>query len=243
MKPIISRELTAKNLGKPRFTIGGKVHIAGVCLHDTAGTGKHNDTRYLANPGDGRAVSVDYCIERDGSIWQLNPDLTKFFTFHAGRATRFTDKNGRKFANRDVTRVLIGIELNQAAKMNLSPLWPAEQIQAAAELCLFLAQTFGFGKEQITTHQRIITDGSRTDPRKFPFSDFWFYFNKAANIPAVDNPAGPLGQPVMYEVVAGDSLWKIANRYQTTIEHLKALNGIDTASNLIKPGQKLIVKK
>lgn len=248
----IKTNLTAKNLGGPtpgrttaRILKNGRPYIAGVCLHDTAGSGTHNDTRYLANPGDGRNVSVDFTIERDGSIYRLNPDLEKFYTFHAGRATKFQAADGSRYLNRDVTRVLIGIELVQKAKMNLLPVWPIEQVQAAAELCLFLCQTFGFGKEQITTHQRIITDGSRTDPRAFPFSEFWFHFNKAATVPAIDPPSDPDGltSALFHTVAAGETLYGLARKYNQTIEGLKALNDINQASNLITPGQKLLIRK
>lgn len=243
MKININKSLRAKNLGRPRITRNGQVVIAGVCLHDTAGSGKHGDTLYLANPGDGRAVSVDFTVERDGSIYQLNPDLQKYYTFHAGRATRFRAADGSTYKNRDVTRVLIGIELVQKANLSLSPIWPADQIQAAAELCLFLAQTFGFGKSQITTHQQIITDGSRSDPRQFPFDSFWFYFNRAANVPAIDPPAGELGRPVIHTVKAGETLYSISKMYAVTVETIKARNDIVDPSNLIRVGQVLLIRR
>lgn len=241
----IDKSLTAHNLGSPRIKdAAGAALILGIVLHDTAGSGSHNDTLYLTHPGDGRDVSVDFTIERDGTVFQLNPDLAANFTFHAGRATKFySSKTNRTFFNRDVNRVCIGIELVQKANLNLSPLWPTEQIRSAAELCYSLCSQYGLTKEAVTTHAKVITDGSRSDPRQFPFNDFWFFFNRLANTPAVDPPPGPLGNPVMYEVAAGDTLWSIAKRFSTTIEELKHLNGINEASNLITPGQKLIVKK
>lgn len=241
----IQTSIKARNLGTSRLKRGGRTYIGGACLHDTAGSGTHNDTLYLANPGDGRNVSVDFTVERDGSIFRLNPDLDRFYTFHAGRATKFQAADGSRYRNGDCNRVLIGIELVQKAKMNLLPVWPIEQVQAAAELCLFLAQTFGFGKDQITTHQRIITDGSRTDPRAFPFSEFWFHFNKAANVPAVDPaPVGAdLTAPLIHTVAQGETLFGIARKYNTTIEGLKALNDLNHASNLIRTGQALLIRK
>lgn len=251
MKLEIRRDLTARHLGKPepgRATarlVGrdGKPIVAGVCLHDTAGTGTHNDTLYLANPSDGRSVSVDFVVERTGTIYQLNPDLSRYYTFHAGRATRFRSKSGAIYRNRDVTRVLIGIELCQKAQMNLSPAWPIEQVQAAAELCLFLCQTFGFGKEQITTHAAIIQDNSRTDPRGFPFAVFWYEFNRAANPAATDPTADPLGSPVRHTVQAGDTLFSLSKKYSTPVETIKALSGINAASNTIRIGQILTVRR
>lgn len=238
----IIQTLRAEYLGSPRLVFGGRPFIGGICLHDTAGSGSHNDTLYLAHPGDGRAVSVDFTVERDGSIFQLNPDLLANYTFHAGRSTQYRTGN-RKFVNRDVTRVLIGIELVQKADMTLSPIWPPDQIQAAAELCLFLCQTFKLTKDQITTHAQVITDGSRTDPRKFPFDSFWFYFNRAAGMPTLGNPNKDLAVPTIYSVQAGDTLYSIAKQFGTTIEGIKALNGINAASNLVRVGQNLIIRK
>jgi LysM repeat protein len=43
----------------------------------------------------------------------------------------------------------------------------------------------------------------------------------------------------MYDVKSGDYLWKIASTYQTTVEDLKLINGLQ--SDLILPGQKLRV--
>ena len=240
----IFKNLKARYLGN-RLTFDGRPFIGGICLHDTAGAGTHNDTLYLANPGDGRKVSVDYTVERNGDIYQLNPDVLRKCTFHAGRATKWT-AGGRLFRNQGVTQVLIGIELNHKANASaMLPIWPVEQVQAVAELCSYLCETYGLKKEQITTHAKIIQDGSRTDPRDFPFDSFWFYFNKRAAGPDEGDTTapGPGNQPTIYTVAPGDALWKIANKFRTTIEALKTLNGINQASNLIHPGQKLVIRK
>jgi hypothetical protein len=245
----INLSLSAHNLGK-RLIIGGRPFVGAIVLHDTAGSGSHNDTLYLAHPGDGRPVSVDFTVERDGSIWQLNPDLNRFCTFHAGRATKLT-AGGRVFRNGAVNQVAVGIEISHNANpAKQSPLWPSEQIKSVAELCVYLCAKFELGKEAITTHRQIITDGSRSDPRDFPFDMFWFYFNAAANNPGedaapehADAAAAGLGEAIVYTVVNGDTLFAIAKRYATTIEAIKELNGLSDPSNVIRPGQKLIVKK
>ena len=43
-------------------------------------------------------------------------------------------------------------------------------------------------------------------------------------------------------VVAGDTLYSLSKAYKTQIEEIKRLNGLNTASNLISVGQKLVVK-
>lgn len=164
-------ELPAKHKG-PR-----KTPVLGIVLHDTAGTGTHRDTLYLANPGDGRTVSADFTVERDGSIWKLNPDLRAYRTHHAGRATEW-----RGFKNAQVNSVTVGIEIVQHAGLGLSPIWPAAQVKAVAQLCAWLVREFGLRGADITTHRQIITDGSRSDPRQFPFDGpdgFWIQFWRA----------------------------------------------------------------
>jgi N-acetyl-anhydromuramyl-L-alanine amidase AmpD len=145
--------------------------VLGIVLHDTAGAGTHNDTLYLTNPQDGRRVSVDFTVERDGSIWKLNPDLRAFYCNHAGRETSW-----RGFRNRQVNAVTVGIEIVQKSDLSLQPLYPDAQIGSVAALCAWLTSTFGLQASDIITHRQIITDGSRSDPRKFPFdtpNGFW----------------------------------------------------------------------
>jgi N-acetyl-anhydromuramyl-L-alanine amidase AmpD len=148
--------------------------VLGIVLHDTAGSGKHNDTKYLSNPQDGRKVSVDFTVERDGSIWKLNPDLRAYYCNHAGRATLW-----HGFKNARVNSVTIGIEIVQKSNLSLSPLYPEAQVNAVADLCAWLSATYSIDNSNITTHRQIITDGSRSDPRKFPFEDFWVRYWEA----------------------------------------------------------------
>ena len=151
-----------------------RISVDGIVLHDTAGTGTHRDTLYLRDsPEKGRKVSVDFTVERDGSIWKLNPDLRKYACAHAGRATAFKGKR-----NGQVTRSTIGIEICQKVDLSLVPVWPVEQVRAVAELCWWLVNEFGLTTADITTHRQIIQDGSRTDPR-MPFGGkdgFWFHY-------------------------------------------------------------------
>src|ERR1043166_8391212 len=203
---------------------GNRVPV-GIVLHDTAASGTINDVKYLADPSDGRVVSVDFVGTRDGNVYQLNPDLTKHWTYHAGRNTKF-----KGYVNSAVNKATVGIEISQKADMSLIPLYPAEQVQAVAELCAELCDEFNLTRDDITTHAKIIQDGSRSDPRQFPFDDFYAAFNAAGG-----------HQPTTYTVAVGDTLWSIAQRFATTVESIKHLNGMNTASNLITAGQQLVV--
>jgi N-acetyl-anhydromuramyl-L-alanine amidase AmpD len=166
-----------------RYLKSNRKGLLGIVLHDTAGNGTHGDTVYLSNPTDGRIVSVDFTVERDGSIWKLNPDLQKFHTHHAGRATSW-----RNFKNAEVNQVTIGIEIVQKSNLSLEPTYPQAQVDAVAHLCAWLSKTFNINSSEITTHRQIITDGSRSDPRKFPFEGengfwqrYWSHYNNADN--------------------------------------------------------------
>jgi N-acetyl-anhydromuramyl-L-alanine amidase AmpD len=193
-KPVVDTSLVAKNRS-PRTT-----KIQGVALHDTAGSGKNSDARYLAHPGDGRNVSVDFVVARDGVIFQLNPDLVKQKCFHAGRATAF-----KGYKNGQCNNALVGIEIIQKADLSLHPLYPQEQVKAVAVLVAWLCEQFKLVPADIVTHRQIITDGSRSDPRHFPFDTtagepgFWYHFWEAkgmldnylaSQVKKVDPPKG-----------------------------------------------------
>lgn len=198
IQPRIITNLTGMN------AIRRGMAIRGIVLHDTAGSGRHNDTLYLAKPGDGRKVGVDYTIERDGNIYKLTPGATdtEFCMPHAGRNTAFAGQvNGR------VNRVTIGIELVQHVGLALAPIWPTEQVHAAAKLCAWLVTQHNLVAADIVTHRQIVTDGSRSDPRQFPFSNslgfwhlFWLALGREAEYLRSLNPeqpkTGPVQQPV-----------------------------------------------
>lgn len=223
-----SREYTAKNLNKRN---GAKIEF--IVLHDTAGNGGLGDVKYLANDPERRGVSVEYVIPKDGTIYQLNPDPFTYCTNHAGRKTKF-----RGYLNHQVNRHSIGIEIGQRVNMrDLNPKYPEAQIFAVADLCSSLCSIHGLDKTDITTHSKIITDGSRSDPREFPWDQFWKFFNRGVGSGVHED------RKIEHVVVKGDTLYSLSVKYLTSIEKLKALNGMSTMNNNIKVGQKLIVKE
>jgi N-acetyl-anhydromuramyl-L-alanine amidase AmpD len=154
-----------------RYRNPRKLAITGIVLHDTAGSGTHNDTLYLVNPQDGRRVSVDFTVEKDGSVWRLNPDLIGHCCNHAGRATKW-----RQYKNAEVNQVTVGIEIVQKNRISQISPYPLVQVERVAYLCAWLTSTLKLSTSDVTTHRNIITDGSRSDPRQFPFDGsrgFW----------------------------------------------------------------------
>lgn len=230
-----------------KYIRDGRPNIVGIVLHDTAGSGSHNDTLYLANPGDGRKVSVDFTVERNGSIWKLNPDLLKLHCLHAGRATRF-----KGLVNNAVTRATIGIEICQNAELSLSPVYTDAQVSSTAQLCAWLVRRFRLTTSDITTHRQIITDGSRSDPRLFPFEGgggFWQHYwasmgkgeEHAVSAIMAKIPDPDLKQHT-HNVASGDTLAAIAKKYYGKASLwtvIQKANGLK--SNVIVSGQVLII--
>lgn len=83
------------------------------------------------------------------------------------------------YKNAAVNRVTVGIEIVQDSGLTLVPAYPDAQVESVGTLCAWLTSSFGLSASDITTHRQIITDGSRSDPRKFPCdgeNGFWHCF-------------------------------------------------------------------
>lgn len=162
---LVARNLSSRNGARPKLIV----------FHDTSGSGTHNDTLYLANPGDGRPVSACFTIERDGTIYKLNPQIKLMYSWHAGRNTRW-----HSLRDGAVNRYSVGIEMCRAASGKLQPEWPTIQVHRAAWLSAWLCGELQLGPESITTHRQLVWDGSRSDPVRFPFEGdrgFWAQFH------------------------------------------------------------------
>ncbi len=242
MKAPAWTEMRARYLGD-----GRPDGIVGVVLHDTAGSGGHGDTLYLANPTDGRTVSVDFTVERDGSIWKLNPDLEEHHAYHAGRATRF-----KGLVDGAVNRGTVGIEICQRDALPPSEPYPPAQVASVAAMCAWLTERFRLTTSDVTTHRQIITDGSRSDPRRFPFEGpggFWERYwalkgrdeafrtaDAMTKTPDADAPERT------YVVRRGDTLAAIAKRVYgraSAWERIRDANQL--TGTVIVPGQVLNV--
>lgn len=239
----IDHSLRAKRLNG--YKSGIRPLVRAIVLHDTAGSGTIGDAKYLANDPENRKVSVDFVILRDGTIYQLNPDLTKYSTNHAGRHTRLAiPGTNEAYTNADVNEHTIGIELSHhVVPSKQHPEWPIDQINSAALLCKDLCSQFNLKTENITTHAKIITDRTRTDPRNFDWVSFWSCFNcdGLAITPKTGNPVPDTH--IFHIVVSGDTLSGLASQYHTSIEAIKVLNHYDSPSTLINVGQRLLVKE
>lgn len=65
----------------------------------------------------------------------------------------------------------------------------------------------------------------------------------AASVTQAASPTGagaPAGGEVRHQVRSGDSLWQLATRYGTTVERIRADNGLN--GNALRPGQVLVIR-
>ena len=118
----------------------------------------------LASYND-RGVSVISACRVTGRF-SAQPRLRNTTMFHAGAAPDFGAGHGA------VNPAQLGIEIVQKADLSLSPIYPEAQVRAVAELWRTSVPAFNLTRGDITTHARIIQDGSRSDPRQFPFTRF-----------------------------------------------------------------------
>ena len=87
-------------------------------------------------------------------------------------------------------------------------------------------------KRAFWTQRRDNSNGRWGEPKNFKF--LGFIYN-----PAVDDPIDPF---IYHTVVRGDTLTKIARKYNTTVKTIMELNSIITDPNKIRVGWRLRVK-
>jgi hypothetical protein len=114
--------------------------IEGITLHTGEGT-RASDLGWLCNRESG--VSAHYYVCRDGTIYQLVPDVCR--AWHAGHAW-----------GNDCT---LGIETEHKQGQD----WPSMQMQALDDLCRHLVAKYDISPEGIVAH-RWLTPARKIDP-------------------------------------------------------------------------------
>jgi N-acetyl-anhydromuramyl-L-alanine amidase AmpD len=138
----------------------GKVKF--IVLHDTCGT-YPGDLNWLSCKQSG--VSADFYVRRNGELWCLNPDLTNTKCWQAGKSAYLGYSNLNEYS--------VGIEMEHH---NASDDWPQVQVDTTARLAAWLLQEFklDLDAQPIVSHAQIaIPKGRKSDPRSFPWSDFY----------------------------------------------------------------------
>ncbi len=108
-----------------------------------------------------KKVSADFYVTRDGRIFKLNPQLSQFYTWHAGKSFFL--------GLWDINRVSIGIEQEHKGDED----WPDAQIEATAYLCAWLVRRFKLKLEDgpIQSHRAVAwLRGRKSDPKDFPWA-------------------------------------------------------------------------
>jgi N-acetyl-anhydromuramyl-L-alanine amidase AmpD len=102
------------------------------------------------------------------SIIMLNPQLSLYYTWHAG----VSEWNGHK----NINSISFGIEQEHL----VGDVWPAAQVEACAELCRWLSDRYGNGRKlPIVGHAAVARPkGRKTDPERYPWAEFSKYFQK-----------------------------------------------------------------
>ena len=104
------------------------------------------------------------------------------------------------------------------------------QSQASPE---YLAQIF------VDHYERPSAAGRKLSARQLAARKWFNLLNHQTHTPMLPTNT----HDAYYTVVAGDSLWKIAQKFNTTIEKLLQLNQFSSASITIYPGQRIVVSK
>lgn len=107
-------------------------------------------------------VSSHYVVGKDGSVFQMVRERDR--AWHAGESFW----KGRH----DINDYSIGIEMVNRND-GLDP-WPDEQVNAVLNLCRYLVEKYGIGRDNVVTHEWIAGYAGRgkTDPRGFPMDAF-----------------------------------------------------------------------
>jgi N-acetyl-anhydromuramyl-L-alanine amidase AmpD len=133
-----------------------------IVIHHSGGH-EAGDIRTLCGQTS-RKVSADFYVNEKGRIYKLNPQLSEFYTFHAG----VSKWNGHW----DVNKISWGIECEHPSL--LTP-WPDIQVYSVAKLCSWLMQ---YGKLDIASHpfqghaSVAWPKGRKIDPWLFPWDKF-----------------------------------------------------------------------
>lgn len=153
---------------------GALINPHWVVLHHTSTL--NDASGYLANPGDGRTVSVHFHINRKGVLTQyinliMIDDKKVWKAAHAGTS----EYGGYKNLNNSS----IGIEIDGDG---VTP-FTKEQMATLTELCKELMDKFGFKTEQFVTHAMVATPrGRKDDPKPFDLEAFRKSLIKPENI-------------------------------------------------------------
>lgn len=241
---IITKLLTPNKYSRPQIKLNSK--IKGIVVHWTAspqgrnqGVWNYFERRKSGKTGYG---SAHFIVDLDGAIWNCIP--TNEMAYHVG-STTYT-ANAKKLLGTYPNDCTIGIEfciLDNRGKMN-ELTW-----QKGAKLVAYLLEKFNLNIDNIWTHQEVV--GWKDCHRYFVENpnEYKRFKNDVSNYlkKQETNPTTPTNTTIptvdnKYQIQAGDTLWGIARKFNTTVVQLKDLNPtVDVYS--LKIGDFIIIKE
>lgn len=211
---------------------GTKLVPQGVVIHSTATPEATDEDEIAYFDACNRDASAHYFIDYDSISRAIQE---REVAWHAGPTA-----NSR----------FIGIELCEFRdQAKFLEVWK-RGVWLTADIC----KRYGFGVDKVFSHRetsRMYRETNHTDPDGYFASHGKTWAQFKADVQAVLQGAVPSPSPApvpvpnptgaeTYRVVAGDTLWGIAQKCKVTVEQLKAWNGL--TSDLITPGQVLKVQ-
>lgn len=125
-----------------------------IVVHATAGS-IGGALAWLTNPAS--RVSADFVIAKNGDVYQLNPALDVYYTWHAGKSAW----RGLEIRN-TLNPVSIGIELENR-NTGVDP-YPPEQLASLTLLVRDRRTRYGVDMANIVRHVDV-SPGRKTDPK------------------------------------------------------------------------------
>ncbi|WNF23857.1 LysM peptidoglycan-binding domain-containing protein [Mesobacillus jeotgali] len=186
-----------------------------------SGTINVSDVELVADSDvPGVPTTIDYTVVSGDTLWKI---AAKFNT---------TISEIVKLNNLDPNKYLfIGQKLKVPAADSPEPApQPVIHSVQSGDTLWKIAQKYG------TTIDSIVK-ANNLDPAKY------LYIGQKLTIPSsTPNQEPPAVEPVVHEVVSGDTLWKISVKYSTTIDVIVKANNLDPAKYLYI-GQKLTIPR
>lgn len=208
----------------PNHSYRNGADINTIVVHHTHTRDVNSVISHFQNRGS--QVSAHYVLDKNGDIYQMVDDAHK--AWHAVHANAHS----------------IGIEHVAMLGDRLTD----TQEKSSVQLIKWLMAEYKIPKENIKAHMEVVATkcpgnifGDATDDADLPKFRDWVAKNFTRSVTSA-NPVGPSGLG-LYVVQAGDTLSSIADRHDTTLDELLAINPSIQDPNHILPGQRIIVAR